>query len=117
MKKGCIYMKQIIKKENKRTLVTNNNIMLSISIIFIVIMILFLGSQIANAKERNSYIKSFTTIEISAGDTLLSIADAYKKPNQNSYEYIDEVIAMNNIADEQIHAGCYLVIPVYEQTE
>lgn len=101
----------------KKRIVSHNNIMLISVFIFILILSITIHSQIANAREGNSYTKSFTTIEISAGDTLSSIAATYGKPGQELQPYIEEVISINNLTDDTIHAGCYLVVPVYHKTD
>ena len=101
-----------LQKKNK---ITHNNIMLISVFIFLFVLSIAIQSQIANAKERNSYTKSFTTIEVSAGDTLSSIAATYGKPGQELQPYIEEVISINNLTDDTIHAGCYLVVPTYTQ--
>lgn len=106
-------MNHLLRK--KRRVVTNNNIMLIILFAMIFLFLIFIQSQIANAKEKDSYKKSFVTIEISTGDTLSSIAATYGKPGQDSHEYIEEVISMNQLTDDTIHSGCYLIVPVYQK--
>lgn len=96
---------------------TNYNKKLLIFIcLFVLILSVFMHTQLVNANEKDTYVKSFTTIEIKEGDTLSSIAEKYAKPGEDIQLYIEEVIAMNNITDDKIHYGCYLVVPTYYQS-
>lgn len=93
--------------------VYNNNIMFITLFIFIVLISVLIYSQVANARETVTYEKTFITIEIEEGQTLLSIADTYAKPGQNPDDYIAEVKSMNNLKNSVIHTGCYLIVPSY----
>lgn len=98
----------------KKIFIYNNKIMLTIftSLFFIICII---GSiQRVCADERLQYDKSFESIEIQSGDTLLSIAKKYALSEDEYSSYIAEVKSINNLYGDTIHAGCYLVIPVYE---
>lgn len=97
----------------KSKIVFNNNIMLISLFIFIVLISVLIYSQVANARETVTYEKTFITIEIEEGQTLLSIAGTYAKPGQNPDEYIAEVKSMNNLKNSVIHTGCYLIVPTY----
>ncbi len=84
-----------------------------IATFFIVFIALFLYGSIVKAGESSVYEKSFTSIEITAGDTLYSIAADYSKPGQDLQEYVKEVQSINNLKTTTIHTGCYIVVPVY----
>ena len=61
--------------------------------------------------------KYFTSIQVECGDTLWEIAQEYITPEYASIqEYVDEVIAINHISENDITAGCYLVVPYYAET-
>lgn len=107
----------IMKTKRIHKSVTNNYIMLIIATIIILTVSVFIHSSIANARESKQYEKTFTTIEIEQGTTLTSLADTYAKPGQDRNEYIEEVQLMNNMTNTSLKAGCYLIIPVYIETE
>lgn len=73
----------------------------------------------ANAQDKRlpeGVYKYYRTIEVKAGDTLWSIADAYADSAYvNKEEYINEIKKMNNISDDTIHSGNYLTISYYSE--
>lgn len=58
--------------------------------------------------------KYYKSVEITAGDTLWTIAENYMDEHYgNVREYIDEVETINGISAENITAGKSIVIPYY----
>ena len=95
------------------TKVNNNIIMLTIAAV-LVLSITMIGSvRLVKADESVQYDKTFQTIEIEPGDTLSAIAHEYARSAADYQDYMEEVIEINGLKDGQIHAGCYLMIPVY----
>ena len=92
-----------VRRSNHKR-VHNNNIMLMFGFILILTFTFIGGRQ---------FEKSFQAIEIQPGDTLTSIAEEYATSEAVYQDYIDEVIEINQLKDDQIHAGCYLMVPVY----
>ena len=88
--------------------------MLTVCAIFILGLTFFGGMRFVNADEAIEYEKSFVSIKIESGDTLSSIAKEYAISEAEYQEYIDEVMSINNLSDDMIHNGCYLLIPVYK---
>ncbi len=69
-------------------------------------------------RERGSGVldrcKYYTSIEVSAGDSLWSIAEEYMDAgNQSVYDYIDEIKEINGLKSDQIRAGEYLMVSYY----
>ncbi|MDE6433983.1 MAG: LysM peptidoglycan-binding domain-containing protein [Lachnospiraceae bacterium] len=93
--------------------ITNNNIMLISLLVITIILSLTIGFRMVHANESVEYEKSFVSIEIESGDTLTSIAQAYAPSSAVYADYIVEVKNINNLQNDTIHAGCYLMIPVY----
>lgn len=87
--------------------------MLSILIIAIIIFAVVNCITVAYADEAIEYEKSFTSIEITKGDTLTSIAETYARSEAEYQDYIEEVMSINNLKNDTIHNGCYLLVPVY----
>ena len=62
----------------------------------------------------DSRYKYYTSIEVEAGDTLLTIADQYMTAGyKDKKTYVNEVMSINGLADSRIHAGEYLTVPYY----
>jgi len=75
--------------------------------------ILFL-SKTGTAEGSNNRIKLVTSVEIKKGDTLWSIASKYVSYEYNDMnEYINEIIDCNNLPDDTIHTGNYIVVSYY----
>lgn len=75
----------------------------------------FLSSSRSNAaSNENTLYKYYTSIQVQAGDTLWSIAQQYAPSSEISQQdYVDEIISMNHLQGDTIHAGDYLTISYY----
>lgn len=74
----------------------------------------FLSSSRSNASDKDSLYKYYTGIEVSAGDTLWTIAEEYADSGiSDKASYIQEIKAINHLQDDTIHAGDYLTIAYY----
>ena len=72
-----------------------------------------LASSKADVASYNKYYKS---VRIEAGDTLWTIADEYIADlNIDKQEYIAEICEINDIYEDEIHAGDYVVVAYYSQ--
>ena len=91
--------------------------MLTIVVILFFSVFFIGGMRLVIANHAIEYNKSFITIEISNGDTLMSIAQEYTVSSVDYSDYVEEVKSINNLKSDTIHSGCYLLIPVYETTE
>ncbi|MDO5149632.1 MAG: LysM peptidoglycan-binding domain-containing protein [Oscillospiraceae bacterium] len=94
--------------------VNNNDIML-ITLLFILLFSIMIGHRFVLANDNTTYEKTFISIEIQEGDTLTSIAHTYAKNAIAYNDYILEVKDINNLHNDTIHSGCYLLIPTYEE--
>lgn len=97
--------------------VYNNRIMLTIGVILFLSIFIIGSMRMVRADESMQYDKSFMSIEVESGDTLTSIATEYAISAAHYHDYIEEVKSINNLKDDTIHAGCYLMIPVYQIVE
>ena len=80
----------------------------------------FAGTGLVDAHDMNEVVmcKYYKSIEIEAGETLWSIAQENMTEDYASvYEYIEEVMEMNNLESDQIHAGQYLTVAYYDILE
>ncbi len=97
-----------------RNKIYDNNFMLTIGITLIIFVSVIGCVNLAQANEMKNYEKSFISIEIDDGDTLTSIAREYAKSEAEYEDYIEEVKNINNLKNDTIHDGCYLLVPVYQ---
>lgn len=93
---------------------------LAIAIILVVAFGILLGSSInalaSSEKDISSYNKYYVSIRVESGDTLWTIADEYVEGfNLSKNDYIAEVCQINQISEDEIHAGDYIVVPYYSQ--
>ncbi len=75
------------------------------------------GTSKASAAPDSEPVRYYTSIKIEQGDSLWEIASKYKLENESIAEYIDEIIAMNQLSSEQITAGKSLMIYYYVYPE
>ena len=69
----------------------------------------------SNSNTASIQRKYYKSIEIEAGDTLWDIAKEYRESHYDAiYEYINEVMDINGLDSDEIHAGQYLTIPYYD---
>lgn len=119
------YNHKISEKANeslrKRESVVRRQIgLIAIAIIVIVSLGILLGSGInaiaSSEADVASYNKYYTSIRVESGDTLWTIADEYVEGfNLSKSDYIAEVCQLNEISEDEIHAGDYIVVPYYSQ--
>ena len=70
----------------------------------------------SSEKDVSSYHKYYESIRVESGDTLWTIADEYIDGfNLSKTDYIAEVCQINQISEDEIHAGDYIVVPYYSQ--
>lgn len=100
-------------KNRRKKLVNNNNIMLTTVIVILLGVLIFNQIHVVKADHHTHYTKTFTSIEIENGDTLTSIAEEYAISEADYESYIEEVKNINNLKSDNIHTGCYLMIPIY----
>lgn len=88
-------------------------LLITAAVLGIIIGSLLFNRQITQASSAYETVVQYQSIKVEEGDTLWDLAGEY-----GSYEdrqsYIDEVIRLNHIKNETIHAGAYLVIPCEE---
>ena len=111
-------MKRIKNSKGKNRKVHGSKLTLCI-VAFIIIagLSIVLGSNLASAhdKSEQSEQKFYKSIEIKEGDTLWGIAKEYRGDDYNSiYDNIDEVMSINGLTSDQIHAGQYLTVAYYD---
>lgn len=109
--------RRIRKNKYRRQKELKRHLLISVFVLCIAIILAFnIFSIQTNAKDASEVIeiKYYTSIVVTSGDTLWTIASEYMGGHYKSEaEYIEEVMHMNTLEDETIYAGQHLVIPYY----
>ncbi len=92
-------------------------IILIFAIILLSVLMLVIAPYRTNASSnitsscRNKY---YTSIYVNCGDTLWSIADKYITDEySDNFQYINEIMSINNMHDSGIKSGTKICIPYY----
>ena len=119
------YNHKISKRANenlqkREAVVRKQRSLLFIAVILIISLGILLGTGInalASGKgDIASYNKYYKSIRIEAGDTLWTIADEYITDlNIDKQEYIREICELNDIYEDEIRTGDYVVIAYYSK--
>lgn len=111
--------RQINRARRIRICRIRRNSIIGIAAVLLVITGVIIGSSLlasskASASNEDVYYKYYTSIEVQPGDTLWSIADTYRNEDTEDREaYIEELVSMNNLKNETIHAGDYITVAYY----
>lgn len=109
-------LRGIIWKIRRRKQIRSRIMLFIMTVCLIIGLVLSLSIMVARADtgiEKNNY-KYFSSIMVGYGDNLLSIAEQYIDDHYDSVEqYVNEVIHINNLKENEVKAGQYLVIPYY----
>lgn len=95
-----------------------NLVLLAVKIITLAFILLMLSHIYAYADNSLTVHKYYTSIYLEEGDTLWNLADVYNtNSNMSKSQYIDEVCQINNISQDNIHSGRYIIVPYYRAEE
>lgn len=91
---------------------------LAISGILIVSILILLGTSIrafaSSQNEKKPVYKYYTSVMVENGDTLWSLADTYMEGSDtDKNDYIKEIKDLNQLQNDEIHAGQYIVLAYY----
>ena len=112
---------RIQKKIKRQQEVRKQIFILIVTACLILMLAVVFGSFLskANTPSEQSKVafKYFKSVMIEYGDTLSSIGEQYQDAGYLSDDqYLNEVIRINALQSDQIHAGEYLVLPYYSNT-
>lgn len=95
-----------------------NFLILVMTICLIITCSISMNSFRSNAKDDSTKVsyKYYKSISVANTDTLWSIAEQYMDTEHydSISDYIQEVKSVNNLTDDVIHYGEYLIIPYYD---
>ncbi len=104
-------------KKKAKALAKRRMVLLLMTVLFITIGTIVFGSCFTLAKDKdvNCAYKYYTSIEIQEGDSLWSIAQEYRTEHYDStQDYVDELVVLNDLTSETIHAGQHLMVVYYD---
>jgi len=106
--------------KKREAVVRRQRHVVAIGIIIIISLGILLGTgmnALASSKaDVASYNKYYKSIRIEAGDTLWTIADEYIEDfNIDKTEYIKEICKINNICEDEISSGDYIIVAYYSK--
>lgn len=94
------------------------SVILLLQIIFFIICITMIGNQIAdyrNSGAEGKRTECFASVRVRSGDTLWKISSRYYSDEyKNMHFYMKRIMELNNMPDEEIYTGSYVIIPYYE---
>ena len=107
------------KKRRARVVARRRMFLLLATILIITIGSIIFGSIFssaqAGAEESGVEYKYYKSIVIRDGDTLWNIAKEYQTDEyENTQEYIDELMELNNLSSDAIHEGQHLMVVYYD---
>ena len=112
MKKTTVILRRRYLKEEKRKKKLRICAMLFVAVISVTVLV---SVFTADASDETGRIKYYTSIELSAGDSLWSVADRYMTEEYAGRDaFIRELCKLNHLRrDDLIHEGQHLVVPYY----
>ena len=108
-----------VKRRRTRALAKRRMVILLTTILLITVGTIVFGSCFSLAQDSeasmNQEYKYYTSIQIQEGDSLWSIAEEYMSEHYESTKaYVEELVVLNDLSSETIHAGQHLMVAYYE---
>ena len=109
------------RKQRRRSMTVRRRLFLIIALAAAAVFLsLYIGMTSSDAHDLSSVggtqIRSryYQQIEIKSGDSLWNIADEHMTDEYDSInDYVDDIMSVNKLTSDRIHAGEYLIIPYY----
>ena len=104
-------------KKRAKALAKRRMVLLLMTVLLITVGTIVFGSCFSLAKDKDTdcAYKYYTSIMIQEGDSLWSIAKEYKTDHYESTQaYVDELVILNDLTSETIHAGQHLMVVYYD---
>lgn len=91
-------------------------LLLLLGLYIFIILAVFLIFNLKNAEAAGPAVTcSYQRVLIKDGDSLWQMASEHAYPGQNIEDYITEIRTVNKLQTDTIHAGRYLLMPVYSE--
>ncbi|MCR4727835.1 MAG: hypothetical protein K5796_04205 [Lachnospiraceae bacterium] len=104
------------RSRRNRELRRHIGIMALLVILFSIMAILFFSTKsMASSINEPTLYKYYKSVCVEAGETLTGLAEKYCDTDiKNFKDYINEVRYINNMEDDNLVAGLYIVVPYYD---
>jgi len=93
-------------------------VVMTLQILFFIVCIALIFSQMPvhlNGSVKEQKTERYRSIRIYSGETLWDISRKYYTDEyKNVHSYMKRIMKLNNMSDEDINAGAYLLIPYYD---
>lgn len=119
-----MYTKRSERRIRNNRLRRKKELRRNISLFIMTMVLIIVSSSVlfsfkTKAQEKNEVIfyKYYKSITVSDGETLWGYAVQYADPSHycDYQEYIDEVLCMNGMFDEQITVGQHILLPYFSE--
>lgn len=112
-----IYRSYDLRKVKKQKFISGLLILIITLMFNIIVNSNFVKAE-DNSANTDGCNKCYKSIVLEYGDTLWGIATEYKGIYyESTQDYIDEVMSINHLTTDKIHAGQYLAVPYYESND
>lgn len=106
----------------KKEAAVHRTILFALLTTLFVLTCVLIGSSVGASSQseaaQNESYKYYTSVEIERGDTLWNIAEQYITPEYASVQaYVDEIKEVNNLGDDEIHSGQYIMVPYFSNVQ
>lgn len=109
-----VYGSYDLRKVKKQKLISGLLILIITLMFNIIVNSNFARAEDDSVNGESDSSKCYKSVMLEYGDTLWGIAAEYKDIYyESAQDYIDEVMLINHLTTDQIHAGQYLTIPYY----
>ncbi len=83
--------------------------------LFCIITISFKRMPHTANSRRESKTERYTSVRVCSGESLWEISGRfYSEEYENMRSYVHKIMKLNNLSDEDIYSGTYLIIPYYD---
>lgn len=102
------------KKRRNRELQRSFLIIILSALLIIAMTLLFFGTKSQAAERRPAPVKCYASVQIGSGETLYSMAERYYSSEFRSVDrMVSEIKTINNMDNDQVTSGLYIIIPYY----
>ena len=99
-------------KTRSRSLLYKKILSVLILTAFIIILFLIFHRPQAQGQAEARSVR-YISVQVEEGDSLWSLAEAYKSPSDDIRRYIDNIRSVNGMHTDTLIASEYLIIPLY----
>lgn len=107
-----------IMKNIKRDKINPITVIMILQILFFIVCLTAITNQISRytqSQGKEKKAERFASVKVCSGETLWEISKRYYTDEyENIHSYVKKIIQLNNMTDEEINSGAYVIIPYYD---